>query len=62
MPSLRNHLPAMLVEEYPRARRCASIEANLPLAVFPEICPWELKQILDGDFWPEKACAQDEVP
>ena len=62
MPSLRNYLPAMLAEEYPRARRRASIQTSLPLATFPEACPWELSQILDGDFWPEEACTQREVP
>jgi hypothetical protein len=62
MPSLRNHLPAMLAEEYPRARRRASIQTTLPLATFPEACPWELRQILDDDFWPEEACTQGEVP
>jgi Domain of unknown function DUF29 len=51
-PSLREHLPAMLVEEYPRARRRASLQTGLPLATFPAQCPWELDQVLDADFWP----------
>jgi hypothetical protein len=25
----------------------------LPLATFPEACPWPLAQVLDEDFWPE---------
>jgi hypothetical protein len=61
MPSPRTHLPAMLVEEYPRARRRASMQTNLPLATFPEACPWELGQILDDDFWPEEAGTQGKV-
>ena len=28
-------------------------ETNLPLATFPEPCPWTLAQVLDADFWPE---------
>jgi hypothetical protein len=29
------------------------LETELPLAIFPEACPWPLDQILDEDFWPE---------
>jgi hypothetical protein len=25
----------------------------LPLATFPEACPWPLAHVLDEDFWPE---------
>jgi Domain of unknown function DUF29 len=53
-PSLRRHLPAMLAEEYPRARRRASTQTGLPLATFPEVCPWTAGQVLDEDFWPEE--------
>jgi uncharacterized protein YbaP (TraB family) len=28
-------------------------ETGLPLATFPETCPWGLAQVLDEDFWPE---------
>ena len=28
-------------------------ETDLPLATFPEVCPWSLAQVLDEDFWPE---------
>jgi hypothetical protein len=52
-PSLRQHLPAMLAEEYPRARRRASTQTGLPLATFPEVCPWTAVQVLDEDFWLE---------
>ena len=54
-PALRRHLPAMLAEEYPRARRRAWTQTGLPLATFPEACPWSVAQILDEDFWPEGA-------
>ena len=51
-PSLQGHLSAMLVEEYPRARRRASLQTGLPLTTFPAQCPWEFDQVLDADFWP----------
>jgi len=55
-PSLRTHLPAMLAEEYPRARRRASIQTDLPLTTFPVACPWTLEEeVLHADFWPEEA-------
>jgi hypothetical protein len=29
-------------------------EVLLPLATFPEVCPWSVAQVLDADFWPEE--------
>jgi hypothetical protein len=52
-PSLRGQLHAMLVEEYPRARRRASLQTGLARATFPEQCPWEIEHVLDADFWPD---------
>lgn len=52
-PSLRRHLPAMLMEEYPRAGRRAMLQTRLPLGTFPQDCPWTLEQILDANCWPE---------
>ena len=55
-PSLRTHLSAMLAAEYPRARRRASIQTDLPLTTFPVACPWTLEEeVLHADFWPEEA-------
>lgn len=54
-PALRRHLPVMLAEEYPRARRRARTQTGLPLATFPEACPWSVTQVLDEDFWPAGA-------
>jgi hypothetical protein len=51
-PSLRPQVPALLASAYPRARRLASTETGLPLATFPETCPWTVEQVLDEDFWP----------
>ena len=52
-PSLRPQVPALLAAAYPRARRLAADETELPLAIFPEACPWPVDQLLDEDFWPE---------
>jgi hypothetical protein len=52
-PSLRGKMPAMLQEEYPRARRRASLQTGLPRATFPEGCPWPLEAVLDAEFWPD---------
>jgi hypothetical protein len=52
-PSLRPLVPTLLASAYPRARRLAAAETGLPLASFPEACPWPLAQVLDEDFWPE---------
>jgi Domain of unknown function DUF29 len=51
-PSLRRQVPDLLAREYPRSRRDASDETGLPLATFPEACPWTPEQVLDEDFWP----------
>jgi hypothetical protein len=52
-PSLRREVPALLVRWYPAARRLASAETGLPLATFPEACPWPAEQVLNADFWPD---------
>jgi hypothetical protein len=53
-PSLRGKLDAALAWAYPRARRSAQKQTGLPLATFPERCPWNLGQLLDEDFLPEE--------
>jgi hypothetical protein len=53
-PSLRRLVPALVAEEYGSARQDASHETRLPLATFPEVCPWTVEQVLDGEFWPEE--------
>jgi hypothetical protein len=52
-PSLRNHLAWYLATAYRHAREDAADETDLPLATFPEACPWPLAQVLDDAFWPE---------
>jgi Domain of unknown function DUF29 len=56
-PSLRPKLPASAAWAYPRARQLAALETGLPVATFPESCPWSLEQLLDEDFWPEETPA-----
>jgi hypothetical protein len=51
--SLRPLLPTLLTWAYPRARRLAAAETDLPLATFPEACPWDLASVLEEDWWPE---------
>ena len=53
-PSLRPKLPKFLAEAYTDARRRAAMQTELPLATFPETCPWEVVQILDTEYWPEE--------
>ena len=51
--SLARELESLATWAYPRARRDAARDTGLPLATFPEACPWPLAQVLDEDFWPE---------
>jgi Domain of unknown function DUF29 len=53
-PSLQGFVPEALAWAYPRARRLAALETGLPLATFPEACPWPAAQVLDEAFWPEE--------
>jgi hypothetical protein len=51
-PSLRGQVAHFIADIYPKARRLAQAETNLPLAAFPEDCPWSVEQVLDDDFFP----------
>jgi hypothetical protein len=35
----------------------AHYQTGLPLAIFPEVCPWTPEQVLDANFWPEGEAA-----
>jgi uncharacterized protein DUF29 len=52
-PRLRREVSGLLSRWYPLARLDASDETGLPLATFPEACPWTPEQVLDEAFWPE---------
>lgn len=53
-PSLRREAQAALARSYQRARLLATRQTRLPLATFPDICPWTAEQVLDEEFWPEE--------
>ena len=52
-PSLRGALIDLVATEYPRARRQASTETKLSVERFPEPCPYEPRQLIDPEFYPE---------
>ncbi len=51
-PSLKRQLNDLAIGEYPGARNEAADETGLPLATFPESCPFTIEEIT-GDYWPE---------
>ena len=52
-PRVRPELPTILLDAYTDARKLAMDDTGLPLATFPETCPWNLEQLQDEDFLPE---------
>ena len=52
-PSLRPLVVSIIADGYADARLEASDETGLPLATFPETCPWTAEQVLDAEFWPD---------
>jgi len=52
-PSLWAYPAAQVEACYPKARRIAARQTKLPLATFPEVCPWARDEVLDEDFLPE---------
>ena len=51
--SLHGYPAERLADAYRHAREDAAIETGMPLATFPEACPWSVAQVLSPDFWPE---------
>ena len=52
-PSLhKSYLPTIFNESYQMACKLAAKETKLPLATFPESCPFTEIEILDFDFLP----------
>jgi hypothetical protein len=51
-PSLHDYPEQQLTAAYRHARRSAAVQTGLPVATFPESCPWSLNQIQDEDFLP----------
>lgn len=53
-PSLRSQTGAAVQAAYRRARRHAALETELPLATFPDACPWSFEAFMDEAFWPDR--------
>ncbi|NJK28978.1 MAG: DUF29 domain-containing protein [Acaryochloris sp. SU_5_25] len=52
-PSLKNYPITGLDKVYGSARRDASGETGLPLDIFPVMCPFSIREVLDEEFWPQ---------
>ncbi|MBI3328654.1 MAG: DUF29 domain-containing protein [Nitrospinae bacterium] len=53
-PSLQHELPVLVATAYADARKLTMHETGLPLATFPELCPWSMDQLQDEDFLAEE--------
>ena len=51
-PSLQGKIPDLIAKEYTQARENVALETGLPIAAFPELCPFTVEQIT-GDYWPD---------
>jgi hypothetical protein len=54
-PSLKPLLPASVQAAYENAKIEAAAETDLDEALFPEVCAWSFEQIMDPEFWPDRA-------
>jgi len=52
-PSLKNYLSEALQKAYPKAVELAHKETGLSKTNFPQICAYDLKQVLNDDFYPQ---------
>jgi hypothetical protein len=52
-PSLKSYPLTVLDKAYAPVKREAASETELPLATFPDTCPFSIAEILDDEFWPE---------
>ncbi len=52
-PSLQPYLESIFAECYPQAVKQAKAETRLPLETFPQLCPYELAEVLNDEFLPE---------
>ena len=52
-PSMKPRLAALAKEAYQDAVELASKETGLPLATFPNECPYAWEQIMDDEFYPQ---------
>ena len=60
--TLERLVPGLIVRWDPNARQQAAEETGLPLATFPETCPWEVAQVLDHGFYPgDETCGHERI-
>jgi hypothetical protein len=52
-PSLHPRLEELVAARYPVVRRNAMRETGLPIATFPDPCPFSAEELLDEAFWPD---------
>lgn len=53
VPSLKAVVNEVIAEVYSNAVDLAQKETRLPIATFPQSCPYDLTQLLDDDFYPQ---------
>lgn len=53
-PSLKPYLESIFAECYTEALKQAKAETGLALETFPIECPYELAEVMDDDFLPER--------
>ncbi|ABC24364.1 DUF29 domain-containing protein [Rhodospirillum rubrum] len=54
-PSLTAQIDAAVGSAYRRARRQAAAETGYGESAFPDLCPYRLAEMMDGDFWPDQS-------
>jgi len=52
-PSLKTRVEGLAKDRYAGARKQAELQTGLPLATFPEGCPFTIEQLLNDDYLPE---------
>ncbi|MEA5468393.1 DUF29 family protein [Spirulina sp. 06S082] len=58
-PGLQSRLEEAMKESWSEARDLAIAETDLPDEQFPEICPFDLEQVMDENFWPTNHTEED---
>ena len=54
-PSLMGHLEVIFPRAYVLGIKWAMAETRLPEKAFPDTCPWTLEEVLNENFYPDKA-------
>ena len=52
-PSLKSEIDIFLVDAYEDSILLIKKETPIDLKLFPQECPYELEQIMNGDFYPD---------